>query len=95
MTVRLLQFVGAIWQEGNMYTAYCPELDLATCGHTIEEAQHNLREVIEVFFEETAKMGTLQDLLAEAGFNLEETAEEPIRHLVAITPLQVPLQVAT
>jgi len=49
MAVRLLQFVGAIWQEGNMYTAYCPELDLATCGHTIEEAQRNLREVIEIF----------------------------------------------
>ena len=21
-----------IWKEGNMYTAYCPELDVASCG---------------------------------------------------------------
>jgi hypothetical protein len=40
-------------------------------------------------------MGTLHDLLYEAGFRLDEAAEEPIRQLVAITPLQVPLQVAT
>jgi len=46
-----------------MYTAYCPELDLATCGHTIEEARRNLYEVIEIFLEETTKMGTLEELL--------------------------------
>ncbi len=94
MTIRMLQFVGTIWQEGNMYTAYCPELDLATCGHTIEEARHNLREVIEIFLEETAKMGTLRELLAEAGYSLDEVAQEPVRHLVALAPLQVSIQVA-
>jgi hypothetical protein len=30
-----------IWKEGNMYTSYCPELDVASCGRTIEEAQKN------------------------------------------------------
>ena len=63
MATRTLQFAGTIWQEGNMYTAYCPELDLATCGHTIEEARRNLYEVIEIFLEETTKMGTLEELL--------------------------------
>jgi len=94
MTTRTLQFVGTIWQEGNMYTAYCPELDLATCGHTIEEARRNLHEVIEIFLEETAEMGTLEESLAEAGYSLNETVQEPLRHLVAISPLQVSLQVA-
>lgn len=28
-----------IWKEGNMYTAYCSELDVASCGTTIKEAQ--------------------------------------------------------
>lgn len=93
MATRTLQFVGTIWQEGNMYTAYCPELDLATCGHTVEEARNNLRETIEIFLEETAGMGTCQELLAEAGYDLEEATQEPARHLVAIAPLQVSLQV--
>lgn len=57
MAIRTLQFVGTIWQEGNMYTAYCPELDLATCGHTVEEARRNLHETIEISFQEAADSG--------------------------------------
>lgn len=53
MASRTLQFVGTIWQGGDMYTACCPELDLATRGHTVEEARRNRREVIEIFLEET------------------------------------------
>ena len=45
-----------IWKEGNMYTSYCPELDVASCGRTIEEAQKNLIEVILIQLEETATM---------------------------------------
>ena len=52
-----------IWKEGNMYTAYCPELDIASCGRDVEEARKNLREVIEIQFEETTKLGTLKAFL--------------------------------
>jgi predicted RNase H-like HicB family nuclease len=37
-----------IWKEGGMYTSYCPELDVASCGHTPEEARKNLAEVIRI-----------------------------------------------
>jgi len=60
-----------IWKEGGMFTAYCPELDVASCGHTSEEAKKNLGEVIEIQLEETAKLGTLNDFLAEAGYAVE------------------------
>ena len=33
-----------IWKEGNMYTAYCPELDVVSCGRDIDEARKNLLE---------------------------------------------------
>jgi predicted RNase H-like HicB family nuclease len=59
-----------IWKEGNMYTAYCPELDVASCGRNIEEAQKNLLEVIEIHLEETAKLGTLRAFLEDAGYDL-------------------------
>jgi predicted RNase H-like HicB family nuclease len=42
-----------IWKEGGMFTAYCPELDIASCGHTSEEAKKNLSEVIEIQLEES------------------------------------------
>ena len=57
--MKKLILTGEIWQEGNMYTSYCPELDVASCGHTIEEAKKNLLEVIDIFIEETLEMGTL------------------------------------
>ena len=61
-----------IWKEGDMFTSYCPELDVASCGHTAEEAKKNLRGVIEIQLEETAKLGTLEDFLAEAGYVVED-----------------------
>lgn len=61
-----------------MYTAYCRELDLASCGRTVEEAWQNLYEVFEIFLEETSKKGTLQELLEEAGLVTQgETIERP------------------
>ncbi|MGH7799561.1 MAG: type II toxin-antitoxin system HicB family antitoxin [Thermodesulfobacteriota bacterium] len=63
---------GEIWKERNMYTAYCRELDVATCGKTVEEAWSNLKETLEIFFEETSRKGTLIELLEEAGFIMDE-----------------------
>jgi predicted RNase H-like HicB family nuclease len=57
-----------VWKEGGMYTSYCPELDIASCGHTLEEAKKNLQEVITIQLKETAKMGTLDELLNESGY---------------------------
>jgi len=46
-----------VWKEREMFTAYCPELDVASCGHTPEEAKKNLGEVIAIQLEETASLG--------------------------------------
>jgi len=62
-----------LWREGNMYVAYCPELDVPSCGETVEQAKNNLKEVILIHLMETAKMGTLDKLLQDAGF---EQAQE-------------------
>ena len=37
-----------------MYVALCPELDIASQGKTVEEARANLKEAIEMFFEEAS-----------------------------------------
>lgn len=49
-----------IWKEGNMYVAYCPELDVVSCGREVEEARKNLLDVIEIHLEETARIGTIK-----------------------------------
>jgi predicted RNase H-like HicB family nuclease len=58
-------------QEGDVVIAYCPELDVSTCGYTVEEARANLQTALRLFLEEAATMGTLKDILAEAGYNVD------------------------
>ncbi|RKU14499.1 hypothetical protein C6501_08260 [Candidatus Poribacteria bacterium] len=82
-----------IWKEGNMYTAYCPELDVASCGRDIEEARNNLIEVIEIQLEETAQLGTLTAFLEDAGYDLN-TSQPTLqldKQVVSFNQLTVPL----
>jgi len=79
-----------IWKEGNMYVSYCPELDIASCGESVEESKKNLKEVISINFEECQKMGTLNQLLQEAGFT-EEQGDVLMnrKELVGFSPIEV------
>ncbi len=40
-----------IEHEGDWYVATCPEVDIASQGHTVEEAKHNLLEAVQLFLE--------------------------------------------
>ena len=40
-----------IERDGKFFVAYCPEIDLASQGSTIEEANQNLREAVQLFIE--------------------------------------------
>lgn len=57
-----------IFKEGEEYVALSPELNVSSFGETIEEAKLAIKEAIEAFMEECEKMGTLDDVLEEAGF---------------------------
>lgn len=45
------QFTAIIEREDDMYVAHCPELDIASQGYSVEEANANLREAIDLFLE--------------------------------------------
>ena len=82
-----------IWKEGNMYTAYCPELDVVSCGTGLEEARKNLLEVIDIQLEEAAKLGTLKTFLEDAGYDLN-TSQSTLqldKQVVAFNQRTVPL----
>lgn len=87
---KILRLTGEVWREGSMYTAYCRELDLASCGRTVEEAWQNLHEVFEIFLEETTKKGTLQELLEEAGLVVRGEAVERPEHFIGRLELLLP-----
>jgi predicted RNase H-like HicB family nuclease len=78
-----------LWKEGNMYVSYCPELDIASCGETTDQAKKNLGEVILINLEEAQKIGTLGSLLQEAGFDEDQGIFSIRKELVGFTPIEV------
>jgi predicted RNase H-like HicB family nuclease len=84
-----LKLTEELWKEGNMYVSYCPELDIASCGETMEQAKKNLGEVIQINIEEAQKIGTLEDLLQEAGFDENQGIFFVRKELVGFSPIEV------
>ena len=70
-----------VFKEGDVYVALCPELNVSSFGDDIESAKESLREALEAFLEECEAMGTLQEVLEDAGFVKEKESwilEEPV-----------------
>jgi len=36
-------YTAVVWREGKSYVSKCPELGVASCGDTFEEATNNLK----------------------------------------------------
>ncbi len=60
-----------IFKEGETFVAYVPALDLSSCGATDEEARRNIRDAVRGFLDTCAAMGTLDEVLEEAGYRHE------------------------
>jgi len=66
--MRDFSFDTHIFKEGDTYVAYVPALDLSSCGATDEEARRNIRDAVRGFLATSAEMGTLAEILQEAGY---------------------------
>lgn len=73
-----------------MYTSYCRELDLASCGTTVEEAWHNLHEALQILIKESTKKGTIRELLEEAGLVAEGEELKREEYFIGQLKLEVP-----
>ena len=64
---------GTVEPEDHLFVSYCPELGVASCGETAEEALDNLGEAIAVHLEALEEIGELRrefklpENLAEGG----------------------------
>ncbi len=79
--LKKLTFRAEFFQEGNVYVGLCPELNVSSFGEDIEDAQQSLQEAVEAFIETCEEMGTIEEVLEEAGFLKEEDAwfsREPV-----------------
>ncbi|MBI4823245.1 MAG: type II toxin-antitoxin system HicB family antitoxin [Nitrospirae bacterium] len=72
-----------VFKEDETYVAYCPELDISSCGNGVEHAKEMLRTAVRLSLEEAEKMGTLEDILEEARYKREESGRWTPPRLVA------------
>ena len=59
MTRRL---TAIIQREGDGFTALCPELDVASCGDSPDDALAMLREAVELYLDNARQLGIWDDI---------------------------------
>ena len=60
-----------IFREGDVYVALCPHLNVSSFGEDLAGARRALQEAVEALVETCEEMGTLEEVLMEAGFRRE------------------------
>lgn len=56
------KFSALIWKEDNLYVAKCLEIEIASQGITKKEALGNLKEALELYFEDEPSFDILPSL---------------------------------
>lgn len=51
-----------VWREGKLYVAKCNEIEVTSQGKTKKEAVKNLKEAIELYFEDELSFPRLPEL---------------------------------
>jgi predicted RNase H-like HicB family nuclease len=67
-----LEYTAQIWKEGDQFIAHAMPLDVVSSGPTVEAAREALDEAVSLFLETAAEVGTLEEVLQECGFDLQE-----------------------
>ena len=62
--VERFNITAAIWEEESVYVSKCPELGVASCGDTAEEALDNLKEAVELYIDNAIELGIIEDVNA-------------------------------
>jgi predicted RNase H-like HicB family nuclease len=74
--------------DGRVYSAYCEEFDIGSCGITEKEALDNLDNALTALFRSLDKSGLLEIRLKEKGIQFSSVGKEqsgkPDRKLVLV-----------
>jgi len=85
-----IQFTTRIFKEGRTYVAHALELDVSSCAGTKEKAIRNLKEAVRLFLEEAGNMGTLEQILEEAGYSKNRRKLAPPQS-ISVQRMSLPL----
>ena len=70
-----MKLTAIVEKEGDWYTAWCPDTDIASQGKTVDEALDSLKEALELYLEdEDAKVPSKAPLFTTIEVNLHGKA---------------------
>jgi len=78
-----IEFDMIVFKEDKTYVAYCPELDISSCGASVPHAKEMLKTAVRLFLEEAEKMGTLKDILEESRYKKDKRGKWTPPKLIA------------
>jgi predicted RNase H-like HicB family nuclease len=64
VAMAVYHLTATVWQEGDQYVSRCPELGVASCGDTPDQALNELQEAVELYLENAKMLDLLPDLEA-------------------------------
>jgi predicted RNase H-like HicB family nuclease len=60
--MKSFELTAVVWREEGGYVSKCPELGVASCGDTVQEARMNLKEAVVLFLENAKSIGLMDDI---------------------------------
>ncbi len=84
-----------VFREGEMYVSHCQIFDVSSQGETEEEAKANLIDALTGFIVMCYEMGTLFDVLKEAGFvpGMTEQTEPATGDEISLVDIPLPFMI--
>ncbi len=79
--MKIFEYTAVVWKESEGYVSKCPELGVASCGDSFDEAISNVREAVELYLENAIEL----DLIGEIEESLT-TKEKYTAHLEVALP---------
>jgi len=67
-----IELTAVITKEGAHYVSQCLELDIASCGDSVEEAFRNLEDATMLYLSTLDETGQLQRVFEEIGIKTQE-----------------------
>ena len=60
--MKTFKYTAVVWKESSGFVSKCPELGVASCGDTFEEAAANLKEAVELYIENAKELDLMEDI---------------------------------
>ena len=59
---KVFDYMAVVWKESEGYVSKCPELGVASCGDTFDEAIRNLSEAVDLYLDNAKQLGIIEEI---------------------------------